>query len=190
MSSRRPTAMRAPLRRSIAPGTGDRLALVAHHCTAHPVWRSPLPARMLSQHPVDRTLLHPLLDTCREQLAEAGIRPKLRTVLADSGYSARRISPEPTRTAAAARAAGQRPRPAGRAPAEAGQAPGPVSGHRPRPPLPAPSPRTGRLQVAGADRGTSIRAAQGLPGTDHDVRARFRRMRKRMAARLRRAQSA
>jgi transposase len=41
---------------------------------------------MLSQHPVDRTLLHPLLDTCREQLAEAGIRPKLRTVLADSGY--------------------------------------------------------------------------------------------------------
>jgi transposase len=41
---------------------------------------------MLSQHPVDRTLLHPLLDTCRQQLTEAGIRPKLRTVLADSGY--------------------------------------------------------------------------------------------------------
>jgi Transposase DDE domain len=41
---------------------------------------------MLSQHPVDRTLLHPLLDTCRQQLAEAGIRPKLRTVLADAGY--------------------------------------------------------------------------------------------------------
>jgi hypothetical protein len=41
---------------------------------------------MLSQHPVDRTLLHPLLDTCREQMTEAGIRPKLRTVLADSGY--------------------------------------------------------------------------------------------------------
>jgi hypothetical protein len=41
---------------------------------------------MLSQHPVDRTLLHPVLDTCRQQLAEAGIRPKLRTVLADSGY--------------------------------------------------------------------------------------------------------
>ena len=40
----------------------------------------------LSQHPVDRTLLHPLLDTCGQQLAEAGIRPKLRTVLADSGY--------------------------------------------------------------------------------------------------------
>ncbi len=41
---------------------------------------------MLSQHPVDRTLLHPLLNTCRQQLTEAGIRPKLRTVLADSGY--------------------------------------------------------------------------------------------------------
>jgi hypothetical protein len=41
---------------------------------------------MLSQHPVDRTLLHPLLDQCRDQLAAAGIRPELRTVLADSGY--------------------------------------------------------------------------------------------------------
>jgi Transposase DDE domain len=41
---------------------------------------------MLSRHPVDRTLLHPLLDQCRGQLAEAGIRQKLRTVLADSGY--------------------------------------------------------------------------------------------------------
>jgi transposase len=41
---------------------------------------------VLSQHPVDRTLLHPLLDQCRDQLAAAGIRPKLRTVLADSGY--------------------------------------------------------------------------------------------------------
>jgi transposase len=42
---------------------------------------------MLSQHPVDRTLLHPLLDTCRQQLTEAGIRTKLRTVLADAGYA-------------------------------------------------------------------------------------------------------
>jgi transposase len=41
---------------------------------------------MLSQHPAGRTLLHPLLDTCRDQLTQAGIRPKLRTVLADSGY--------------------------------------------------------------------------------------------------------
>jgi hypothetical protein len=42
---------------------------------------------MLSRHPAGRTLLHPLLDTCRQQLTEAGIRPKLRTVLADSGYA-------------------------------------------------------------------------------------------------------
>jgi transposase len=42
---------------------------------------------MLSQHPVDRTLLHPVLDTCRRQLTEAGIRPRLRTVLADAGYA-------------------------------------------------------------------------------------------------------
>ena len=41
---------------------------------------------MLSQHPVDRTLLHPLLDTCRQQLAQAGSHPRLRTVLAGSGY--------------------------------------------------------------------------------------------------------
>ena len=42
---------------------------------------------MLSQHPVAHTLLHPLPDRCRDQLAAAGIRPQLRTVLADSGYS-------------------------------------------------------------------------------------------------------
>ena len=42
---------------------------------------------MLSQHPVDRTLPHPLLDTCRQQLADGGIRPELRTVLADAGYA-------------------------------------------------------------------------------------------------------
>jgi len=41
---------------------------------------------VLSQHPVDRTLLHPVLEACRQQLAVAGVRPKLRTVLADSGY--------------------------------------------------------------------------------------------------------
>ena len=41
---------------------------------------------MLSQHPVDHTLLQPALDTCRRQLAEAGIQPRMRTMLADSGY--------------------------------------------------------------------------------------------------------
>jgi Transposase DDE domain len=42
---------------------------------------------MPSQHPAGRTLLHPLLNTCRRQLADAGIEPKLLTVLADSGYA-------------------------------------------------------------------------------------------------------
>ena len=42
---------------------------------------------MLSQHPVDRTLLPPLPGACRQQLAEAGIDPRLRTVLADAGYA-------------------------------------------------------------------------------------------------------
>ena len=41
---------------------------------------------VLSQHPAGRTLLHPLPGQCRDQLAGAGIEPKLRTVLADSGY--------------------------------------------------------------------------------------------------------
>jgi hypothetical protein len=39
---------------------------------------------MLSQHPVDRTLLHPLLDTCRQQLTEAGVEPA-------AAYRARRL---------------------------------------------------------------------------------------------------
>jgi len=41
---------------------------------------------MLSQHPAGRTLLHPLPGRCRDQLAAAGIGPRLRTVLAGSGY--------------------------------------------------------------------------------------------------------
>ena len=41
---------------------------------------------MLSRHPAGRTPLHPLPGTCREQLTQAGIRPRLRTVLAGSGY--------------------------------------------------------------------------------------------------------
>ena len=52
---------------------------------------------MLSQHPVDRTLLHPLLDTCRQQLTRAGISPRLRTVLPTPATSARTPSPAPTR---------------------------------------------------------------------------------------------
>jgi hypothetical protein len=43
-------------------------------------------ARCCPSIPAGRPLLHPLLDTCRQQLTDAGIRPKLRTVLADAGY--------------------------------------------------------------------------------------------------------
>ena len=53
---------------------------------------------MLSQHPVDRTLLHPLLDTCRQQLAEAGIARSCAPCSPTPGMSARRTSPEPIRT--------------------------------------------------------------------------------------------
>ena len=42
---------------------------------------------VLSRHPAGRTLPHPLPGQCRDQSAAAGIRPKLRTVLADSGYA-------------------------------------------------------------------------------------------------------
>jgi transposase len=38
------------------------------------------------QKEVDYTLLHEVLDTARCQLQAAGLRPKLRTVVADSGY--------------------------------------------------------------------------------------------------------
>src|SRR5690349_9200466 len=146
---------------------------------------------MLSQHPVDRTLLHPLLDQCRGQLAAAGIRPKLRTVLADSGYVSEenfaRAEQDKLRLLAPLAKDPGRP---GRAPAEEGQAPGPVSGHRPRPAAPGTSPRAGGLQAAGPHRGTGVRPAQDLPETDHDVPPRPGRLPKRMAAGLRRAQSA
>ena len=70
---------------------------------------------MLSQHPVDRTLLHPLLDTCRAA-ADPGRDPP------EAAHRARRLRvrqrgelrPRRRRQAAAARAAGQRPRPAPR----------------------------------------------------------------------------
>ena len=146
---------------------------------------------MLSQHPVDRTLLHPLLDTCRQQLAAAGIRPKLRTVLADSGYVseenfARADADKLRLLAPLAKDPGRR---------RAGAPPsGPGTWTSIRPP-PAPSgacgiPAAGGLQAAGPHRGTGVRATQDLPETDHDVPPRPRRVRKRMAARLHRPQSA
>src|SRR5258708_12728967 len=41
---------------------------------------------MLSKHPGGPHPAAPAAGTCRQQLTEAGIRPKLRTVLADAGY--------------------------------------------------------------------------------------------------------
>ena len=121
----------------------------------------------------------------------AGIRPKLRTVLADAGYVSEenfaRADHDKLRLLAPL---AKDPGRAGRAPPQEGQAPGPVSGHRPRHPAAAASPRTRGLQAAGPHRGTGIRAAQDLPETDHDVPARPGSMRKRMAAGLHRAQSA
>jgi hypothetical protein len=58
-------------------GCNGQLVVTAQHVIA---------GAMLSQHPVDHTLLQPALDTCRRQLAEAGIQPRMRTMLADSGY--------------------------------------------------------------------------------------------------------
>ena len=88
---------------------------------------------MLSQHPVDRTLLHPLLDTCRQQLTDAGIKPRLRTVLGRRRLRQRGdLRPRRLRRAAAAGAAGQDP---------AGSDPGSRNGpciwtSSPPPPLP------------------------------------------------------
>lgn len=42
---------------------------------------------MVTQQAVDHGLLHPVLAACREQLTAAGVRPRLRTVLADAGYA-------------------------------------------------------------------------------------------------------
>ena len=50
-----------------------------HHQTRS-LWRDAVPA------PVDRTLLHPVLDTCRQQLTPGQHPPELRTVLANAGY--------------------------------------------------------------------------------------------------------
>jgi hypothetical protein len=127
---------------------------------------------MLSQHPAGRTLLHPLLETCRQQLTEAGIRPRLRTVLADSGYVSenfaradqdklRLLAPlakDPGRTAV---------RPARRA-RQLDQYPATVRARR-------------RLQHPRGREDCKMRARtvepvfgqlKTLPGTDHDVPAR------------------
>src|SRR5207248_11446214 len=100
---------------------------------------------VLSQHPVDRTLLHPVLEACRQQLADAGIRPRLRTVLADSGYvSEDNFARADTGGLRLLAPLAKDPGPAPPAHPQKGPAPGPVPGHRPCHPAAAPPPRPGR----------------------------------------------
>ena len=129
---------------------------------------------VLSQHPVDRTLLHPVLDTCRHQLAGAGIEPKLRTVLADSGYVTEdnfaRAGTDGLRLLAPL---AKEPRPAPPPHATAAPEPGPAPGHRARRPAAAPSPGPRRLQAPRPDRRASVRTNHDLHEDDRDVPPRI-----------------
>jgi hypothetical protein len=146
---------------------------------------------MLSQHPVGRTLLHPLLDTCRRQLAEAGIRPKLRTVLAGSGY----VSEE---SFARAGAGGLRLlAPLAKDPGRRRVRTSQRARHLDQ--FPATARARRRLQHPRGREDYRMRARTVEPvvgqlktcqKNDHDVPARPSRVRKRMAARLRCAQPA
>jgi hypothetical protein len=139
---------------------------------------------MLSQPPVDRTLLHPLLDTRRQQLTEAGIRPQLRTVLADAGYAS-----EDNFT----RAEQQKLRllvPLRKDPSVHSNPPRKArddhpARHRSSRPTDAPPPRQGRLLAARPHCGTNVRPGQDLPEDDHHVPPRLQRLQQRMARRHR-----
>jgi len=134
---------------------------------------------MLSQHPVDRTLLHPLLDTCRQQLAQAG--------LADSGVRQRgELRPRrPGQARLLAPLAKDPGRPGGRPPQRArhlDQYPATARAIRR---LRHPRGREDyKLRARTAE--PSVRAAQDLPETNRDVPARPNCVRKRMAAGLHR----
>jgi hypothetical protein len=150
---------------------------------------------MLSQHPAGRTLLHPLLDTCREQLTDAGIRPELRAPCSPTPATpARRTSPAPTPTACGSSRRWPRTPARTRAGAAAALPEGPGTSTSIRPP-PAPP---GACDIIAAKRTASCGHAPWNPSsgnsrparTEHDVPARPRRVRKRMAARLRGPQSA
>src|ERR1700751_2738855 len=136
---------------------------------------------------VDRPLLPPLLDQCRDQPAAAGIRPKLRTVLADSRYVSEenfaRADQDKLRLLA----------PLAKDPARRG-------GHAPKrarhlEQYPATGRAIRRMRHPRGREDYKLRArtvepvavAEDLPETDHHVPARPGRMRKRMAAGLHRA---
>ena len=142
----------APARRPIGTATAVHAPAGVRAAPA-PGPRPPLQARRVA---VTLQGLPPAADRGRHPPAAAH-RARRRRVRQRGDLRPRRH-----RHAAAARAAGQRPRLARRAPARQSQASGPVSGHRPRHPPPAASPRTGGLQAAGPHRRTSVLAAQWL----------------------------
>jgi hypothetical protein len=144
----------------------------------------------LSWHPVDRTLLHPLLDTCRQQLTAAGIRPELRTVPADSGYVSednfaradtgglRLLAPLAKDPGLRHQRTPRRARNLDRLPATA------------RRPADAPSPGPRRLQAPRPDRRAGVRTDQSLHEDDRDVPPRLQRLPQRMATGRHRSQPA
>ena len=142
---------------------------------------------MLSRHPVDRTLLHPLLDQCRDQLAAAGIRPKLRTVLADSGYVSEenfaRADQDKLRLLA----------PLAKDPGRPGGRPAKRARHLGQYPATARAIRRMRHPRGPEDyklRARTVEPVFGQLKTCQKLTVMSRRGRKRMAARLRRPQSA
>ena len=131
------------------------------------------------------------MDRCRDQLSEAGIRPRLVRCSLTPGTPARRPSPAPTQAACGC------PRRWPKTPAGATSGPrnAPCTWTGSRPP-PAPGdvcaiPTDGTTtNSAPAPSSRCSGRSRSLPETDHDVPARPGRVRKRMAARLRRAQPA
>ena len=121
---------------------------------------------MLSRHPAGRTLLHPLLDQCRDQQAAAGIRPELRTVLADSGYVSEENFPRADQDRLRLLA------PLGKEPARPGGRPANRTRHLEQ--YPAAGRAIQRMRrprgredckLRGPHRGTGARPAQDLPET-------------------------
>jgi transposase len=146
---------------------------------------------MLAQHPVGRTLLHPLLDTCRpaagpgrDQTAAADRARRLR--LRHRGQLRPRRTAPPTAAGAAGQGPGGPPHPR----SSAAQAPRPAPGHRARRPADAPPPRPCRLQTPRPDRRASVRPDQNLHEDDRHVPPRTRGLHQRMATGRHRPQPA
>ena len=127
---------------------------------------------MLSQHPVDRTQLHPPGHLPRA--TGRGRHPP------EASYRARRLwlrQREELLLHRAAETAAARPARQGSEQAPHQQPsqktrPGQTAGHRAGDPADAPPPWSGRLQTPGTDRRTGIRPDQDMPEAAHDVTPR------------------